>query len=279
MFLGDFKEVSRILRDLVSGPEENQIIAYQIAFDLQDRAPQSFLTELRALLPQPSQTNASAATSMEEVDDEGDKAQKMQTGSNFEKLHSILSGQVTISLYVDFLYRHNKTDVKILQNIKASFERNSILHSATITANGIMHAGTTVDQFLRDNLDWLGKASNWAKFSATASLGVIHKGQIKDSLSILKPYLPAQQAANNRQPSVYSEGGALYALGIIHSNHGDNMTDYLYNVVQKDKTHHVIQHGACLGLGLSAMATGKEGMWLVFKIDYILLTCLFFRVI
>lgn len=123
-----------------------------------------------------------------------------------------------------------------------------------------MHAGTTVDQFLRDNLEWLGKASNWAKFSATASLGAIHRGQIKDSLSILKPYLPAQQAANNnRQGSVYSEGGALYALGIIHSNHGDNMTDYLFNIVQKDKTHHVIQHGACLGLGLAAMATGKEG--------------------
>jgi hypothetical protein len=38
-----------------------------------------------------------------------------------------------------------------------------------------MHCGTTSDQFLRDNLDWLAKATNWAKFTATASLGVIHK--------------------------------------------------------------------------------------------------------
>jgi hypothetical protein len=31
-----------------------------------------------------------------------------------------------------------------------------------------MHCGTTVDAFLRENLDWLKKATNWAKFSATA---------------------------------------------------------------------------------------------------------------
>ena len=29
--------------------------------------------------------------------------------------------------------------------------------------------------FFRSNLDWLSRATNWAKFSATASLGVIHK--------------------------------------------------------------------------------------------------------
>lgn len=30
--------------------------------------------------------------------------------------------------------------------------RNSVCHSATICANAIMHAGTTVDTFLRENL-------------------------------------------------------------------------------------------------------------------------------
>ena len=47
-------------------------------------------------------------------------------------------------------------------------------HSATVMANGLMHFGTTSDVFLRENLDWLKRASNWAKFSATASLGLIH---------------------------------------------------------------------------------------------------------
>ena len=38
-----------------------------------------------------------------------------------------------------------------------------------------MHCGTTSDTFLRNNLEWLARATNWAKFTATASLGVIHK--------------------------------------------------------------------------------------------------------
>lgn len=119
-----------------------------------------------------------------------------------------------------------------------------------------MHAGTTVDAFLRDNLEWLVKATNWAKFSATASLGVIQKGQIKDSLQILSPYLPQPGQPRGSGNSIYCEGGALYALGIIHSNNGEAVRDYLLNYVKDDKTNEVVQHGACLGLGLAALATG-----------------------
>ncbi len=72
--------------------------------------------------------------------------------------------------------RHNHADLQILRNIKGSVDaRNSVAHSATLLANALMHAGTTVDQFLRDNLEWLSRATNWAKFSATAGLGVIHR--------------------------------------------------------------------------------------------------------
>lgn len=56
-------------------------------------------------------------------------------------------------------------------------------HSATIFANAMMHSGTTVDAFLRENLDWLGRATNWAKFSATAGLGVIHRGHLSEVLN------------------------------------------------------------------------------------------------
>ena len=52
--------------------------------------------------------------------------------------------------------------------------RNSITHNATVIANGLTHFGTMSDISLRENLDWLKRASNWAKFTATASLGVIH---------------------------------------------------------------------------------------------------------
>ena len=38
----------------------------------------------------------------------------------------------------------------------------------------------------RDNLDWLARATNWDKLSATASLGVIHRGHEKDSLALMQ---------------------------------------------------------------------------------------------
>ena len=52
--------------------------------------------------------------------------------------------------------------------------RGSMCHNATVIANGLMHYGTTSDTLLRENLEWLKKASNWAKFTATASLGLVH---------------------------------------------------------------------------------------------------------
>jgi hypothetical protein len=47
-----------------------------------------------------------------------------------------------------------------------------VCHSGVVFANALMHCGTTSDTFLRENMDWLKKATNWAKFSATAALGM-----------------------------------------------------------------------------------------------------------
>lgn len=69
--------------------------------------------------------------------------------------------------------------VQVLKNAKNSIEaRNSVCHGAAVFANAVMHSGTTVDTFLRENLDWLSRATNWSKFSATAGLGVIHRGHL-----------------------------------------------------------------------------------------------------
>ena len=68
---------------------------------------------------------------------------------------------------------------QVLKNVKNSVEvRNSVCHGAVVFANAVMHSGTTVDTFLRENLDWLSRATNWSKFSATAGLGVIHRGHL-----------------------------------------------------------------------------------------------------
>ena len=149
-------------------------------------------------------------------------------------------------------------------------DRNSVLHNASVVAHGYMSGGTAIDKFLRDNMDWMGKATNWAKFTATATLGVVHKGHVKQSMQLLEPYLPAAGGAPSASP--YSEGGSLFALGLIHANTGaggDGATiDYLQNALRSagesesgaDKPR-PISHGACLGLGLSAMGSAQSGVY------------------
>lgn len=57
--------------------------------------------------------------------------------------------------------------------------------------------------------------------------------------------------------SPYSEGGSLYALGLIHANHGSGIISYITNALHSASGNEIVQHGACLGLGISAMATGN----------------------
>lgn len=172
------------------------------------------------------------------------------------KLSTILHGETTIELQLQFLIRKNHVDPLILRYTRDSV-RNSICHSATVISNGLMHYGTTSDTFLRENLEWLGRAVNWAKFTATASLGVIHHGHEKDALHLLAPYLPKIPAPAAGTTAGYTEGGALYALGLIYANHGLSIIDYLLNHLKENHYNEAIRHGACLGLGLAAMGTNR----------------------
>jgi 26S proteasome regulatory subunit N2 len=121
-----------------------------------------------------------------------------------------------------------------------------------------MHSGTTSDLFLRDNLEWLGMASNWSKFSATAALGVIHKGYFEEGMNILGPYLPQAGGDSQMQGAAYSEGGALYALGLINAGCGSgrSVEGYLREALRVAQGE-VVQHGAALGLGVAGMG-GKN---------------------
>jgi len=64
--------------------------------------------------------------------------------------------------------------------------------------------------------------------------------------------------------SAYSEGGGLYALGLIHANHGGEMTEYLLGQL-KEATSHQVRHGGCLGLGLAAMGTARPDIYEILK--------------
>ncbi|KAK4266486.1 hypothetical protein QN277_027398 [Acacia crassicarpa] len=283
MFLDEPEGVASILEKLLrSENKDDALLAFQIAFDLVENEHQAFLINVRdRLSPPKSQPSESAQpkasdpapdASASGPDDvqmaDNDSASNVNVpedpsetlyAERLNKLKGILSGETSIKLTLQFLFSHNKSDLLILKTIKQSVEmRNSVCHSATIYANAIMHAGTTVDTFLRENLDWLSRATNWAKFSATAGLGVIHRGHLQQGRSLMAPYLP--QGGSGGGGSPYSEGGALYALGLIHANHGEGIKQFLRDSM-RTTTVEVIQHGACLGLGLAALGTADQAIY------------------
>merc|ERR1719502_1054140 len=51
-------------------------------------------------------------------------------------------------------------------------------------------------------------------------------------------------------------------MGLIHANHFDQETNaYLLNQLHKAQASEVLQHGACLGIGLVCMATADEAIY------------------
>ncbi|GBF90265.1 26S proteasome non-ATPase regulatory subunit 1-like [Raphidocelis subcapitata] len=275
MFLDDAPRVADILARLIDGPEEDALVAYQAAFDLVENEMQSFLTEVLERLPKlpepaPPATPAAAPADGDAMDADGAAAPAPPAAAEanggahpamppakaerVSRLRAILAGTTPIGLTLEFLYHNNKADLQVLKNLKSSVDaRVSVLHSATILANALVHAGTSVDTFLRENLEWLSRATNWAKFSATAGLGVIHRGQLAQGKALLAPYLPRDGAGG----SPFSEGGALYALGLIAANHGANHRSFLLESLRSASSP-VIQHGACLGLGLACLGACDE---------------------
>ena len=228
---------------------EPLLVAYQIAFDLVESATQEFLTHLRGDLER--RTGGGEAKAQEGgAPDAGLPAWSA-------RIRQILTGEESIQLYRDFLKSANHADLAILKGSKDLLDAHySAYHSAMSLSNAFMNAGTTSDQFLRENLDWLAKASNWSKFTATAALGVLNKGNLKEGLNILRPYLPSDGPSS----SVYSEGGSLFALGLIHANHGAEVLGLLTNMLRTN-TAEVVQHGAALGLGAAGMATENEEVY------------------
>uniref|UniRef100_A0AAZ1X944 26S proteasome non-ATPase regulatory subunit 1 n=1 Tax=Oreochromis aureus TaxID=47969 RepID=A0AAZ1X944_OREAU len=279
IFLDDPQAVSDILEKLVK--EDNLLMAYQICFDLYESASQQFLSSviqnLRTVgtpIPAvPGSTNTGTVPTPDKESDAmetDDKAGSSPAGKPAEtvsneskdqnaKMIKILSGEMAIELHLQFLIRNNNTDLMILKNTKDAV-RNSVCHTATVIANSFMHTGTTSDQFLRENLEWLARATNWAKFTATASLGVIHKGHEKEALQLMATYLPKDTSPG----SAYQEGGGLYALGLIHANHGGDIIDYLLSQL-KNASNDIVRHGGALGLGLAALGTARQDVYDLLK--------------
>lgn len=251
------------------GDDKSLATAYQISFDLYENGTQEFLAKVMADLPEdeeskPANGDASEAKESDSLLAGADTSNKSgsDNGKAYSSVRHILRGTKSIELNLEFLYRNNHTDKSVLNKIRDSLEaRSSIFHSSVTFANAFMNAGTTNDTFFRENLDWLGKAVNWSKFSATAALGVIHRGNITQGQKLLDPYLPKDSVSSG---SHYEQGGSLYALGLIYANHGSNVLDYLVKQF-KEAQEEVIQHGGALGVGVAGMATGSEEIFDAFK--------------
>ncbi|GAA99317.1 uncharacterized protein L969DRAFT_86556 [Mixia osmundae IAM 14324] len=282
--LNDPQLAAELIKKLLSAaakekkqPGEKALIAYQVAFDLAETATQDFLGKVRSALglstgltstQDLAGTAAAPAGDAMAVDSEAAAAASAsatvalagaaaKSDSLMTRIEAILTGEESISLYVEFVTRNNKADLLILRNTKDALEaRNSLYHSAVTFSNAFAHAGTTSDQFLRDSLPWLAKASHWSKFSATAALGVIHQGNLSQGMAIVQPYLPSLDGTST---SEYSEGGSLFALGLVHANHGSEVTNFLKDHLKN--ANQTIQHGAALGLGAACMATGNEDVY------------------
>lgn len=299
VYLNQHAMASNMLKQLVQkGDGRSLAIAYQLSFDLYENGTQEFLQKVMEELPETEEVektdlppvngdavrpvvhpNEGATTEesdqlLRELEDSANPPQTSTIVASRTKPHpedeaerkaitsvkSILRGTKSIELNIEFLYRSSHTDKAILNKIRDSLEaRNSIFHTAVTFANAFMNAGTMIDVWLRDNLEWLQKAVNWSKFTATAALGVIHRGNIGQGQKLLEPYLPKENAAAGAG-SAYSQGGSLYALGLIYANHGTHVLDYLQRQFAASQDE-VVQHGGALGLGVAGMGTGSEPIY------------------
>ena len=254
---------SLLLKLVCSNVKDRALIAYQAAFDLVEFQDQRFekslddaLSSSPLLPPSPSEHESKSISTLRSILFEGKKA----------------------ALLLDFMYKKNGSDSLLLKKLKEASEsgrKNSVLHHAMIVAHGYAQGGTTADTFLRENLEWLARASNWAKFGATASLGVVHKGNVESAMQLLRPYLPDSAVDPNAAPqrsSPYSEGGALYALGLIHCAEGvspaskskalEHLSSCLESASAQDSeiARDSLLHGSCLGIGLVSVSSSDENL-------------------
>lgn len=266
--LNDAASVAKILTDLAERDVEQ---AFQVAFDLAEYENEQFFVQILSHLDpqieevpaeQPTEQPADGAAEGE-VPNDSKPESAAPTSLRSEALQNVITilKSFPAKQVTNFLFRQNNADFMYLKNMKDAIkERNSTLNSAVVLANGIMNSGTTVDSFLRDNMDWVKKRKGWSLFASVASMGMIHMGQeYKNSMQVLSHYLNAENATGNP----HSYGGALYALGIIHAKDTDPAPrKYLIEGLSSAADNNEVrQHGECLGLGLVSMGSGDEDLY------------------
>eukprot|EP00985_Skeletonema_marinoi_P014679 scaffold7473_cov141-Skeletonema_marinoi.AAC.19 len=166
--LGEAEAVGKMITLLIDATtkatdeegEDTALLGLQLCFDIVDSGDEAFVTKVAQCLPKQVVVEGSSGET-----DANDTRSEI-TWAYFSNAHRVLTGGFTSELSLSFLYKNSNFDKLIMTNLKKALEergmsRNSVLHNCAVTAHGYLTAGTTNDSFLRDNLDWMKKASNW----------------------------------------------------------------------------------------------------------------------
>lgn len=228
------KFVSDLLVTLRTSPKsDNWLLAYQIAFELAENASQKFRSDVIEELKQRQNFDQDCKETME----------------------NILTRKTLLDLYLQFLFKNNKTDIHIIVALKETLDNTKMLvHSSVITAYCFMFAGTGDDNFYRNNTNWFSNGRKWSQFMTIAGVGAIHIGHLKAALQVLQPFLQKTTPA-------YAFGGGLYALGLIYANYSWDeraLKTVLSALKIPGPSSFVVRHGGCLALGLIAMGSQKK---------------------
>jgi len=145
-----------------NGSDDTALLGLQLCFDIVDSGDEAFVTKVAKCLPKAEEGGNDDAA----ADTTTGTSRSDTTLAYFTNAHRVLTGGFTSELSLSFLYKNSNFDKLIMTNLKKALEersmsRNSVLHNCAVTAHGYLTAGTTNDSFLRDNLDWMKKASNW----------------------------------------------------------------------------------------------------------------------
>ena len=147
------KPVSQIVAKLLDGTDDDTLLGLQLCFDLVESGDQNYI-------------NAVADSLKIEIETETGEEKSDVFSARFDQAMRILTGGFSSELAISFLHKNSDSDPLIMENLKQALEqrgagRNSVLHNCSVLTHSYLNAGTTNDAFLRDNLEWMRKASNW----------------------------------------------------------------------------------------------------------------------
>ena len=269
VFLEDTDAIAKLIYDLLKN--NNTVYALQLAFDISESSNQDLVQRIIGALqtisapPGSVSQDGEATTNNNDDDNAGNnQQQQQQANSRVKDITAILSGSYSTDLYLKFLFSRCKADQPMFQKMKKLIPaKASVLVSAVMTSGCLSYSGTAHDSFLRDNIAILARLSDWSRYTAAASLGVVHRGHTDEIMNLLKPYLPNRGSVS---PLPFQEAGALYALGLamcgntIEKKKDADAVKYLKDALTDFAASEQLVHGASMGLGLAAMGLQDQSI-------------------